>query len=291
MRMIHKITAIVALTACVCLCACAHKQVTSASDETVSVSESVTSVVKDEAAVSEPEEVSVEEPEEEKEEPTPEPEPEKEVVYETLTEEEAAPYLEHLSISDNETSLGNMVLTEDESYLFYFDCGENFKAEEATLQIKREKDYPQKIHVSVVFGEEELPLGRYYEAKESWFPWPKFDPRVGINLGNIPDFITNNEYECALVKGCPDDDNCLLIDFGTEIGTVKTGNICLDGGDGEYEHVPIADKPMLAVIIDNGDWGYVYATEKLLEKIPYPLLCYVGMEDGKVRWIYELFVS
>ena len=279
--------AIVALS---CICACGNQVPESVSapatepetEVSVSVSKKEEPVIS-ESVVSEPEEV--------KEEPAPEPESEKEVVYEALTDEEAAPYLEHLSISDNDTSLGNMVLTEDEYFLFYFDGGENFKAEEAALQFKREKDYPQRIHVSIVFGEEELDLGAYYEAEANRFPWPKFSPKGGISLGNIPDYIINNEYECALIKACPDDDNCLLIDFGTEIGTVETGNICLDGGDGEYEHVPIVDKPMFALIIDNGDFGYVYATEKFLKEIPYPLLCYVGMKDGKVRWIYQLFVS
>ena len=285
----RKIIIGVAVMALTFMCACAGKAAVS---DTTSVVESETSI-----SVSTATEVAEEQPEA-KEEPTSvdtetsaSSEEKKEPVWITLTDDEAAEYREHLSIFANDTERGNLMLVEDGRFVSYYNWDEDFEVEEAVLQFKYKEDKPEYVHVYLTYNDTEKLLGSYCTKKPDWYgPYPQFSSNYGIDIGDMLEYDEKKDVRDAYLKGYSPEDGCLIIDFGTDIVGTETGNVKLDGNDGVYEKVEVAEDAVFVMLAYGGiDWSYT--TLKYLEELPYTALCNVGMENGKVIWIYQVYVS
>ncbi|MBO4616936.1 MAG: hypothetical protein J5717_06260 [Lachnospiraceae bacterium] len=217
-------------------------------------------------------------------------EADKEPVWVDVTDDEVAEYLKHLSMFANDTDRGNLKLIEDGLFVFYYECDGDFKVEDAVLQFKYKEDEPEYVDVYLTYNDTEKLLGTYCTKEPGRYaPYPQFSSYYGIDIGDMMEYDEKKDVRDVYLKGYSPEDGCLIVDFGTDIVTIETGNIKLDGNDGVYEKVEVAEDAvfvMLALDIES-----VYTTPKYLEELPYAVLCNVCIENGKVVWVYQIYVS
>ncbi|MCR4678471.1 MAG: hypothetical protein K5679_06910 [Lachnospiraceae bacterium] len=217
-------------------------------------------------------------------------EADKEPVWVDATDDEVAEYLKHLSMFANDTDRGNLKLIEDELFVFYYKCDGDFKVEDADLRFKYEEEKPEYVKVYLIYNDTEKLLGTYCTKEPDWYgPYPHFSSHDGINIGDMLEYDEKKDVRDAHLKGYSPEDGCLIVDFGTDIVATETGNVKLDGNDGVYEKVEVAEDAVFVMLAYDIEWGYT--TLKYLEELPYTVLCNICIENGKVVWVYQVYVS